>query len=299
MAIASKTIRELLENGVHFGHQTNKWNPKMKKYIFGAKNGIYIIDLQKTEKALNEALDFVAETASKGGSFLFVGTKKQAKNIIKGEAQKCEMFYVAERWLGGCLTNFNTIRRSVEKLDQLQEKKESEIYASLAKKEKAQMDREENKLLKNLGGIREMKELPRAVIVIDAEAEEIAVREARKLGIPVIALIDTNCDPDLIDYPIPGNDDAIRSIDYIVSTIAGTIKRERDAFMGVTEKKEPSEKEKAAPEKKEEASGEEEKAAEEAPGKEEGASPEEEEPAKEEAEDEEDKEESIEGDIKI
>lgn len=232
VAAPSKVIRELLENGVHFGHQTNKWNPKMKKYIFGAKSGIYIIDLQKTEELLKTAVDFVSKVASDGGTVLFVGTKKQAKQIIKDEAKRCEMFYVDERWLGGCMTNFNTIKKSIDKLDQLQELKGSEKYDAFAKKEKAKMDREENKLLKNLGGIREMKVLPQALVVIDAEEEDIAIKEAIKLKIPVVALLDTNCDPDIIDYPIPGNDDAIRSIRYIVSTLADAVAKGHRAYMG-------------------------------------------------------------------
>ncbi|MFH1878603.1 MAG: 30S ribosomal protein S2 [Candidatus Omnitrophota bacterium] len=233
MTIATQVIRDLLENGVHFGHQTNKWNPKMKKFIFGAKNNIYIIDLKKTEQALAEASDFIYTMASSGKKILFVGTKKQAKQIIKEEAKKCDMFYVNERWLGGCLTNFSTIKKSVGRLDKLQEMKASETFGSLAKKEKAQRDREEYKLLRNLEGIRKMKELPDCLVVIDAEAEHIAVAEARKLHIPIIALVDTNCDPDLIDYPIPGNDDAIRAIKYIVCALSNSLKKGYDEFMGI------------------------------------------------------------------
>jgi len=232
VAVTSNMIRELLENGVHFGHQTNKWNPKMGEYIFGEKSGIYIIDLQKTEQSLMEAVEFLKELTASGKNALFVGTKKQAKSIIRREAERCGMFFVDERWLGGCLTNFTTVRKSVERLNQLQEMKESEIYGSLAKKEKARIDREEQKLLKNLEGIREMNELPDCMIVIDAEAENIAIREAYKIGIPVIALVDTNCDPDMIEYPIPGNDDAIRSITYIVTTLADAADEGRRAFMG-------------------------------------------------------------------
>jgi small subunit ribosomal protein S2 len=283
-------IKELLENGVHFGHQTNKWNPKMKRFIFGAKSGIYILDLKKTEEALTRAVDFVYKLAASGKRVLFVGTKKQGKQIVRDEAQRCDMFFVDERWLGGCLTNFNTIRKSVDKLDRLQEMKASEIYASLAKKEKAQLDREEMKLLKNLEGVRDMKTLPDCLIVIDAEAENIAVREARKSGIPIVALVDTNCDPDMIDYPIPGNDDAIRAISYIVTTLADAIAKGRSEFMGtiIGQRK----KEEAVPdEKKKEEIAEEETAAEE----EEAA--EEELVAKKEREPE--IEEIIEGDIKL
>ena len=239
MAIASKMIKELLENGVHFGHQTSKWNPKMGKFIFGKKSGIYIIDLEKTEKALMEASKFVEELAASGGKVLFAGTKKQAKQIIREEAQKCDMFFVEERWLGGCLTNFNTIRKSISRLDNLEDLKKSETYTSLAKKERVQLDREEQKLLKNLRGIRHMKGLPAAVIVVDAEAENIAVLEARKLKIPVIALLDTNCDPDLIDFPIPGNDDAIRAIRYVCSTLADAINKGQGKEVVALKEEEP------------------------------------------------------------
>jgi len=223
MAMRSKVIRELLENGVHFGHQTNKWNPKMGKYIFGEKSGIYIIDLEKTEKALARAEEFLSALAAEGKTVLFAGTKKQAKQTIKDEAERCGMFFVNERWLGGCLTNFTTIRKSVEKLNGIQEMKKSEAYEALTKKEKAYIDKREYKLLKNLSGVRDMNELPHCLIVVDAEAENIAIQEARKIGIPVIALIDTNCNPELIEYPIPGNDDAIRAVKYIVSTLAEAV----------------------------------------------------------------------------
>jgi len=213
-------IRELLENGVHFGHQTNKWHPKMGKFIFGEKNKIYIIDLKKTEEALIKAMDFVRNLTSEGKKVLFVGTKKQSKKIIKQAAQKSGMFYVDERWLGGCLTNFDTIRKSVERLRYIQQIKEGGTYNEYAKKEKARIDKEEYKLLKNLGGIVEMTKLPDAVVVADAEIGDIAIKEARKVGVPVVALVDTNCDPNMVDYPIPGNDDAIRSIEYIISKIA-------------------------------------------------------------------------------
>ncbi len=243
-------IRELLENGVHFGHQTNKWNPKMEKYIFGEKSGIYIIDLEKTEAALRAAVEFLHKITGAGKTVLFAGTKKQAKEIIREEARRCGMFFVDERWLGGCLTNFSTIQKSVGKLNQLQEMKQSEVYGSLAKKEKARIDREEYKLLKNLEGIRDMKTLPDCLIVVDAEAEEIAIKEAHKIGIPVIALIDTNCDPRMADYPIPGNDDAIRSIKYIISILTDAIVQGQNEFMGTKKGKKPEEKKpiaKAAP----------------------------------------------------
>jgi small subunit ribosomal protein S2 len=222
---ATQMIRDLLENGVHFGHQTNKWNPRMSDYIFGEKSGIYIIDLKKTEEALVKAMEFVQEITSQGKKALFVGTKKQAKKIIRGEAQRAGMFFIDERWLGGCLTNFATIRKSVERLNHIQEVKKSDIYDAYAKKEKARIDKEEHKLLKNLEGIRDMNKLPDCVIVVDAEVEDIAIKEARKIGIPVVALIDTNCDPNVADFPIPGNDDAIRSISYVVSQLANAAEK--------------------------------------------------------------------------
>lgn len=219
----SKTIKELLANGAHFGHPTNKWNPKMEKFIFGEKSGIYIIDLEKSEKALQKAQEFVKDLAKNNKTVLFAGTKRQSKKIVREEAERCGMFYVDERWLGGCLTNFSTIRKSVDKLDEIQEMKEGKIYDSLAKKEQAQIDREENKLLRNLGGIRKMKKLPDCVVVVDTVDEEIAVKEARKKEIPIVAIVDTNSDPDNIDFPVPANDDAIRSIRYIVSTLADAV----------------------------------------------------------------------------
>jgi len=244
MAMRSKVIRELLENGVHFGHQTNKWNPKMGKYIFGEKSGIYIIDLEKTEKALARAEEFLTALASEGKNVLFAGTKKQAKQTIKDEAERCGMFFVNERWLGGCLTNFTTIRKSVEKLNGIQEMKKGEAYEALTKKEKAYIDKREYKLLKNLSGVRDMNELPHCLIVIDAEAENIAIQEARKIGIPVVALIDTNCNPELIEYPIPGNDDAIRAVKYIVSTLAeAVLKGSRGTTVRVAKNEDTQDKE--------------------------------------------------------
>ena len=255
MPVGSKMIRELLENGVHFGHQTNKWNPKMGKYIFGEKSGIYIIDLEKTEKALQEAIDFLHDLTASGKKALFVGTKKQAKEIIKSEALRCEMYYVDERWLGGTLTNFATVRKSVDRLKHLEELKETEEYQLLTKKEKAHLDKEQQKLIKNLGGIREMAVVPDVLIIVDAEAEGIAVREAYKMGIPIIALIDTNCDPDKIDYPIPGNDDAIRSIQYVVTKLADAVEKGYREYSGGKKKEKPPKeeaKEEAKPEEPEE-----------------------------------------------
>ena len=230
MTTATQMIRDLLENGVHFGHQTNKWNPRMADYIFGEKSGIYIIDLKKTEEALTKAMEFVRGITSQGKKVLFVGTKKQAKKIIRDEARRCGMFFVDERWLGGCLTNFTTIRKSVDRLNQIQEIKESDLYNAYAKKERARIDREEHKLLKNLEGIRDMGRLPDCVVVVDAEVEDIAIKEARKIKIPVIALIDTNCDPNVADFPIPGNDDAIRSIGYVVAQLANAAEKGFNEF---------------------------------------------------------------------
>jgi small subunit ribosomal protein S2 len=226
----STVIRALLENGAHFGHQKNKWNPKMKQYIFGEKNGIYIIDLEKTEEALKEAEEFLYNITKEGKTILFVGTKKQAKQIIKEEAVKSGMFYIDERWLGGCLTNFETIRRSVKRLKYLDEMKTTKVYESLAKKEKVKLQREEDKLLKNLRGIKEMNALPGAIVVVDTETEKIAVKEANKMGIPVVAMLDTNCDPDVIQYPIPANDDAIRAIKYVMTKTAEAIMKGRAEY---------------------------------------------------------------------
>jgi small subunit ribosomal protein S2 len=242
MPASSKMIRELLENGVHFGHQTNKWNPKMGKFIFGEKSGIYIIDLEKTEKALKEAIDFLYDTAVSGKKVLFVGTKKQAKQIIKDQALRCDMYYVDERWLGGTLTNFTTVRKSVNRLKYLEEQRETEDYQLFTKKEKAHLDKEQQKLIRNLGGIREMTVVPDALVIVDAEAEGIAVREAYKMKVPIVALIDTNCDPDKIDYPIPGNDDAIRSIQYVVTKLADAVEKGYLEYSGGKKKEEKAAK---------------------------------------------------------
>ncbi len=214
------TMKELLEAGVHFGHQTRRWNPKMKPYIFGARNGIYIIDLQKTVRMFRTAYDFVADTVANGGSILFVGTKKQARESIYEEANRCEMFYVHNRWLGGMLTNFQTIRKSIDRLNYLNGIELDGSINMYPKKERLKMAKERRKLDANLGGIRNMKGLPGALFVVDPKNEAIAVREGRRLNIPIVAIVDTNCDPDEIDYIIPGNDDAIRSIRLITSRIA-------------------------------------------------------------------------------
>lgn len=226
-------VKQLLESGVHFGHPTRRWNPKMKPYIFTDRNGVYIIDLEKTVKFLSEACAFLKETASKGGTILFVGTKRQAQDAIKQAAGLTEMPYVTERWLGGMLTNFETVRKSVTRLDRLEKMEEDGTYQFLTKKEVGQIRKKRNKLEHVLTGVRKMKKLPKVLFVIDPSQEQIAVMEARKLDIPVVALIDTNCDPDLIDYLIPGNDDAIRSVRLICDVVAKAIKAGRDEFMAV------------------------------------------------------------------
>jgi small subunit ribosomal protein S2 len=214
------SMKQLLEAGVHFGHQTKRWNPKMKPYIYGARNGIYIIDLQKTVNLFKTAYDFVVDTVTQGGSVLFVGTKKQAQEAIKEETERCGMFFVNHRWLGGTMTNFVTIRLGIERLKYLEEIKADGTIHRFPKKEVIVMEREYAKLFRNLGGIKEMEVLPKAVFVIDPRKERIAILEARKLGIPLVSIVDTNCDPDEIDYIIPGNDDAIRAIRLITSKIA-------------------------------------------------------------------------------
>lgn len=217
MAYAS--MKEMLEAGVHFGHQTKRWNPKMKPYIFGARNGIYIIDLQQTVRMFKSACDFIVDTVAQGKSVLYVGTKKQAREAIYEEANRSEMFYVHNRWLGGMLTNFQTIKKSIDRLNHLNDIENDGSINLYPKKERLQLAKERQKLDANLGGIRSMKKLPGAMFVVDPKNEAIAIREARRLGIPIVALVDTNCDPDNIDHLIPGNDDAIRSIRLITSRI--------------------------------------------------------------------------------
>ncbi len=224
-------VKQLLEAGVHFGHQTKKWNPKMEKFIFGEKEGIYIIDLEKTAKLLLEACRFLNEAATAGSYILFVGTKKQSHSIIKEETEKCNMFYVNQRWLGGTLTNFLTIRKSVKKLEAFEKMKEDGTYESLSKKERATIDKKITNLLKNLQGIRSMDRLPGALFVVDSKREEIAVHEANKLSIPVVALVDTDCDPDKINYVIPGNDDAMKSISFIASLVSKSVLEGRNQFL--------------------------------------------------------------------
>lgn len=221
MAVVS--MKQLLEAGVHFGHQTRRWNPKMAKYIFTERNGIYIIDLQKTVKKIEEAYDFIKEVAEEGKPILFVGTKKQAQDAIKEEAERSGMFYVNERWLGGMLTNHKTIKTRIERLRKLEEMAENGTFDVLPKKEVIKLNAEKEKLEKYLNGIKDMPELPGALFVVDPRKERIAILEAHKLGIPVVGIIDTNCDPDDIDFPIPGNDDAIRAVKLITSAISQAI----------------------------------------------------------------------------
>jgi small subunit ribosomal protein S2 len=218
------SMKQLLEAGVHFGHQTSRWNPKMKPYIFGARNGIHIIDLQQTVAMFKDLEAVVRDLAATGGHVLFVGTKKQAQDAIREEAERCNMYYVHNRWLGGTLTNFSTIRQSIERLRRIEEmENDPKIVEALTKKEMLGLKREKAKLEQSLGGIKSMRKLPDAIFVIDPKQEEIAVKEARKLGIPVISVIDTNCDPDMVDYKVPGNDDAIRAIRLFCAAIADAI----------------------------------------------------------------------------
>ena len=217
------SMKQLLEAGVHFGHQTRRWNPKMAPYIFAERNGIYIIDLQKTVKKVDEAYAAVADFISEGGQILFVGTKKQAQESIKEEAERCGMFYVNERWLGGMLTNFKTIRTRIEGLKELEKMQEDGTFEVLPKKEVAVLLHEKEKLDKNLGGIKEMTRIPDVMFVVDPRKEKIAIQEAHILGIPVVAIVDTNCDPEEVDYVIPGNDDAIRAVKLIASKIADAV----------------------------------------------------------------------------
>jgi len=221
--LANITMKELLEAGVHFGHQTKRWNPKMKEFIFGERNGIYIIDLQKTLKMFKEASKFVQDLAAEGRIILFVGTKRQAQDAIAEEAQRCSMYYVNQRWLGGLLTNWITVQKSVKRLKELDEMATDGRYDLLPKKEVIKLERERKHLQANLAGIKNMTRLPDAIFVIDSNKEQIAVREARKLGIPVVAVVDTNCDPSEVDYVIPGNDDALRAIRLFTSKISESI----------------------------------------------------------------------------
>src|SRR6201991_4865840 len=221
--LAAIAMKDLLEAGVHFGHQTKRWNPKMKEYIFGERNGIYIIDLGKTVKLFRAAEEFLTRLASEGRTILFVGTKRQAQDVIAEEAQRCGMYFINQRWLGGLLTNFTTIQRSLGRLRDLEAMATDGRYETLTKKEQARNEKEKRKLLKNLEGIRQMSRLPDAIFVVDTRKEKIAVDEARKLKIPVIGIVDTNCDPDEVDYVIPGNDDALRAIRLFASKVADAV----------------------------------------------------------------------------
>ncbi|GIO21993.1 30S ribosomal protein S2 [Oceanobacillus sp. J11TS1] len=221
--MAAISMKQLLEAGVHFGHQTRRWNPKMKKYIFTERNGIYIIDLQKTVKKVDEAYNYVKEIASNGGTVLFVGTKKQAQDSVRDEAIRSGMFYVNQRWLGGTLTNFQTIRKRINRLKDIEKMEEDGTFEVLPKKEVVNLLKEKDRLVKFLGGIKEMKKLPDALFVIDPRKERIAIAEAHKLNIPIIGIVDTNCDPDEIDYVIPANDDAIRAVKLLTSKMADAI----------------------------------------------------------------------------
>lgn len=236
------SMKQLLEAGVHFGHQTRRWNPKMARYIFTERNGIYIIDLQKTVKKLEEAYSFVKDTVAEGGEILFVGTKKQAGDSVKEEAERCGMHYVNARWLGGMMTNFKTIRRRIARLDQLKKMQEDGTFDLLPKKEVTKLMLEIEKLEKFLGGIKNMNKLPAALFIVDPRKERIAVSEARNLGIPIVAIVDTNCDPDEIDYVIPGNDDAIRAVKLIAGTMADAVLEARQgAETAVAEEENASE----------------------------------------------------------
>jgi small subunit ribosomal protein S2 len=217
------TIKDLLEAGVHFGHQTNRWNPKMKRYIFGERNGIFIIDLQQTLARFDSAYDFVRQTVAQGESVLFVGTKRQSRDIVEDEAKRCQMFYVTSRWLGGMLTNFNTIRKSIDKLRKIETASTDGTYDRLPKKEVSGLEKERLRLEGTLGGIKGMNGLPGCIFVADTRGERIAIMEAQRLGIPIVAIADTNCDPEGIEYLIPGNDDAIRSVRLVTSKIADAV----------------------------------------------------------------------------
>ena len=227
----SELIKQLLEAGVHFGHQTKRWNPKMKKFIFGSRSGIYIIDLEKTEECINNARDYLMDITSKGEVVLFVGTKKQAQEVVLAQALRTGMYYVTERWPGGLLTNFTTIKKSINRLKEIERMREDGTFEKLTKKEISGLEKELAKLNKNFAGIVKMERMPKAMIVVDTKKEETAIREAKRLSIPVIGLIDSNSDPTMIAYPIPGNDDATKSISLIISLLADTILEGRKKFL--------------------------------------------------------------------
>ena len=249
--MAVVAMKQLLEAGVHFGHQTRRWDPKMAEYIYQARNGIHIIDLQKTSKKLDEAYSFVKEQSEEGKTILFVGTKKQAQECIKSAAEKCNMYYIDQRWLGGTLTNFNTIQSRIKRLEDLETMSEDGTFKVLPKKEVILLKKEMEKLQKNLGGIKEMKELPGMLFVVDPKKERIAILEAKKLGIPVIGLVDTNCNPEEVDYAIPGNDDAIRAVKLISDCIANAVIEGRQGIDGEVSLEEIQEKNDEVSEEKE------------------------------------------------
>ena len=229
--MATELIKKLLEAGVHFGHQSRRWNPKMKRFIFGERGGIYIIDLEKTVDRLNAARDAIRDIAAKGGKILFVGTKKQAQQVIEEEALRCEMFYVKNRWMGGLLTNLETVKKSVRKLIDIEKIETNGTVGRLTKKEASLLMKEKDRLIRDLGGIREMPVIPQGIFIVDTKKEEIAVAEANRLGIPVFGLIDTNSDPDLIQFPIPGNDDAVKSIKFIAGLMVDSVIEGRKEFL--------------------------------------------------------------------
>ena len=245
-------IKKLLEAGVHFGHQTKRWNPKMKKYIFGQRSGIYIIDLEKTVECLNTACDYAKDITAKGGRILFIGTKKQAQMIVEEEAKRAEMFFINNRWLGGLLTNFQTVKQSINRLNEIERMDADGVLANFTKKELAKFTKEKNRLLRDIGGIRDMIDLPKAVFIVDPKREEIAVKEAKKLNIPIIGIVDTNCDPELIDYPIPANDDALKSIKLIISLVTDSALEGKKVYLeseNIRSKKELGAEKKAAEKK--------------------------------------------------
>lgn len=250
--MSSELIKQLLEAGVHFGHQKKRWNPKMKKFIFGERGGIYIIDLEKTEERINAASDFLLDLSSKGEFVLFVGTKKQAQEVVQEQAIRCGMYYVIERWPGGLLTNFSTIKKSINRLKDIEKMREDGTFARLTKKEVAGLEKELAKLNKNFAGIVKMERLPKAIFIVDTKKEETAVKEANRLSLPIVGLIDTNSDPDLVTYPVPGNDDATKSIRAITTIMAEAVIEGRKRFLsylsqeGVTIQKEEKEKEPVA-----------------------------------------------------
>jgi small subunit ribosomal protein S2 len=250
--VSSELIKQLLEAGVHFGHQKKRWNPKMKKFIFGERGGIYIIDLEKTEERINAARDFLLDLSSKGEFVLFVGTKKQAQEVVQEQAIRCGMYYVIERWPGGLLTNFSTIKKSINRLKDIEKMREDGTFARLTKKEVAGLEKELAKLNKNFAGIVKMERLPKAIFIVDTKKEETAVKEANRLSLPIVGLIDTNSDPDLVTYPVPGNDDATKSIRAITTIMAEAVIEGRKRFLsylsqeGVTIQKEEKEKEPVA-----------------------------------------------------